>query len=256
MSRIALDSGRDAGLDLPPGYRAVGLREYKTAMTHAAEIADTEGAGTLVYVRRYDMVEFALVLEPEEPLATARRAIYAVMNAAGDSLSFVVPPEKPVAFDWPDTIRIDGGIVGGAMLSWPKGAAETEVPAWLVAGVVYRSIMPLQGGSQTPYDTRAIEGTGLDLEGVEVLDTTELIESFSRHLMVQFDRWREFGFEAVGRAYRDRLGDLKARRRDLADNGDLLERGLASEDIVARHDLAASLAAPRWRDPATGEPWL
>jgi len=35
------------------------------------------GAGTLVWVRRYDLVEFAVVLEPDEPLVSARRAFFA-----------------------------------------------------------------------------------------------------------------------------------------------------------------------------------
>ena len=76
-----------AGLDLPPGYRAIALREYKDAMAHAKAIAATDGAGTLVFVRRFDTVEFAVVLEPEEPLGEARRAIYAIMNAVADALA-------------------------------------------------------------------------------------------------------------------------------------------------------------------------
>lgn len=251
-------TGGDAagGLDLPPGFRAIGLRELRTAMTHAAGIAATEGAGTLVHVRRFDTIEYAVVLEPEEPLAEARRAIYAVMNATADALAFCVPPEKPVTFDWPDTVRVDGGIVGGAMLAWPPGTAETEVPDWLVAGVVLRSVMPLIGGSRNPYDVQGVSGTGLDLEGVELIDGTELIEGFCRHLLLQFDRWRDPGFAEVGAGYLKRLPEARARRRELAENGDLVERGLGGDDVIARHDLVAALAAPRWRDPATGEPWL
>ena len=59
-------------LDLPPGYTLVALREFGDAFAHGCEIAAEAGAGTLVWVRRYDLVEFAVVLEPDEPLA--RRA--------------------------------------------------------------------------------------------------------------------------------------------------------------------------------------
>jgi len=41
-------------------------------------------------------------------------------------------PKKPIAIDWPDAIRIDGGLVGGGRLGWPTGAADIDVPAWLV----------------------------------------------------------------------------------------------------------------------------
>lgn len=245
-----------AGLDLPPGYRAIALREYLDAMAHAKAIAAMEGAGTLVYVRRFDTVEFAVVLEPEEPLAGARRAIYAVMNAVADALAAHVAPEKPVTFDWPDTIRIDGGVIGGTQLAWPEGADETAPADWLVAGVVLRSIVPLSGGAENPYDMVAKAGTSLDIEGIGMLDGTALIEGFSRHLMVYVDRWQEFGFAPVGRTYLDRMKADPARRLTFAANGDLIERGLEKPDIIARHDLAAALATPKWRDPATGEPWL
>jgi Biotin/lipoate A/B protein ligase family len=55
-------------LDLPPPFRLVTLREVGDAMVHATEIAAAEGAGTLVHVGRFDLAEFAVVLEPDEPL--------------------------------------------------------------------------------------------------------------------------------------------------------------------------------------------
>src|SRR3546814_8218090 len=61
-------------LDVPPPYDVVTLREVGDAFAHACAIAGESGAGTLVWVRRYDLAEFAVVLEPEETLAAARRA--------------------------------------------------------------------------------------------------------------------------------------------------------------------------------------
>ena len=60
-------------LDLPPPYRLITLREVGDAFAHACAIAADEGAGTLVYVGRFDLAEFAVVLEPDEPLRLARR---------------------------------------------------------------------------------------------------------------------------------------------------------------------------------------
>ena len=51
-------------LDLPPPFRQVTLREAGDAFAHAQSIAAEAGAGTLVWVGRFDLVEFALVLEP------------------------------------------------------------------------------------------------------------------------------------------------------------------------------------------------
>src|SRR3546814_10894645 len=63
-------------LDVPPPYDVVTLREVGDAFAHACAIAGESGAGTLVWVGRYDLAEFAVVLEPEETLAAARRAFY------------------------------------------------------------------------------------------------------------------------------------------------------------------------------------
>ena len=47
------------------------------------KIAAEQGAGTLVYVGRFDLAEFAVVLEPDEPLRTARRALLCRHGGAG-----------------------------------------------------------------------------------------------------------------------------------------------------------------------------
>src|ERR687889_668608 len=92
---------RTPALDLPPPYSLVTLREAGDAFAHACRIAERAGAGTLVWVRRFDLIEFAVVLEPEEPLRSARRAFYCGMNALGDALAAHGPPEREVFFEWP-----------------------------------------------------------------------------------------------------------------------------------------------------------
>src|SRR6201996_7079126 len=49
-------------VDLPPPFRAVALREAGDAFAHAIRSAPHAGAGTLVHVGRFDLVEFAVVL--------------------------------------------------------------------------------------------------------------------------------------------------------------------------------------------------
>lgn len=246
-----------AALDLPPGYSAISLREHGDALRHAAAIAAELGAGTLVHVRRFDLVEFAVVLEPEQPLAQARCAFYAAMNAAADAISAHISPEKPVSFDWPGTIRIDGGIVGGGLFAEPEDTKETDVPVWVVAGLVLRSIVPLKGGRDAPFDIGAVQGTSLEIEGIDLIGGERLIEGFCRHLMVYFDRWEEFGFAPVGKTYLDRLTKEKTRQYRITENGDLEVRRLAGRDVLVRDSLAGALRAPpAWRNPDTGEPWL
>src|ERR1043165_9493228 len=135
-SETRLNTPFATALDLPPGFRLVTLREVGDAFAHATANAAELGAGTLVFVGRFDLAEFAVVLEPEEPLRTARRAFYAAMAALTDALVAHAPPEKPITIDWPTAIRVDGGLVGGGRLAWPDGAREDEPPAWLVFGAM------------------------------------------------------------------------------------------------------------------------
>src|SRR3982074_373485 len=117
--RRRLHTSSKPTLDLPPPFRLVTLREVGDAFAHAASVASEAGAGTLVYVGRFDLAEFAVVLEPDEPLETARRALYAGIVALADALAAHAPPERPITFDWPDAIRIDGGLIGGGRLGGP-----------------------------------------------------------------------------------------------------------------------------------------
>jgi biotin-(acetyl-CoA carboxylase) ligase len=236
-------------LDLPPPFRAVALREVGDAFAHARRIAPDSGAGTLVHVGRFDLAEFAVVLEPEEPLRTARRSIYAGMTALGDALAAHAPPEKPISFDWPDAIRINGGLVGGARLGWPDGADESDPPSWLVFGAVIRIVAM----SEREPGLRPLSAA-LDEEGFE-LGSNRLIESFARHLMARIDAWQQDGFAEVKEDYLARLAPEKDIRRDIAENGDLLAQR-TGKSAVKLHTLAPTLATPSWLDPATGGPRL
>jgi biotin-(acetyl-CoA carboxylase) ligase len=239
-------------LDLPPGYTLVALRELGDAFAHGCAIAANSGAGTLVWVRRYDLVEFAVVLEPDEPLGTARRALFAGMNAVADAVAAHCPPEREVNFDWPDAIRFDGGLLGGARLGWPTDCAEDQVPAWLVFGVILRA-----ADMAHIEEVQAASGVALLSEGFEMIDTDAIIESFARHLMTAFDQWRERGFEAIARDYLARLAVGKAgERRGIDVNGDLLVRAAAGSGPPDRTSLVDALARVAWYDRQARGPKL
>jgi biotin-(acetyl-CoA carboxylase) ligase len=239
-------------LDLPPGYTLVALRELGDAFAHACEIAAEAGAGTLVWVRRYDLVEFAVVLEPDEPLKSARRALFAGMNALADAIAAHCPPEREVTFDWPDAVRFDAGLLGGGRLAWPRDCAEDEVPAWLVFGVILRAAAM----AHVP-EVQAAAGVSLLSEGFEMVETDAIIESFSRHLMTAFDRWKERGFEAIARDYLERLPKNKAgERRGIDLNGDLLVSLPADRGTPDRASLVDALGRASWYDPQARGPKL
>lgn len=237
-------------LSLPPPFRLITLREMGDAFQHAVGIAAEAGAGTLVYVGRFDLAEFAVVLEPNEPLQTARRVLYAGMTALADALLAYAPPEKMVTIDWPDAIRIDGGLVGGGRLGWPKDAREDEPPAWIVFGAMIRTVsMSDEEPGVHPL------ASALEQEGFDDVGAKQVTESFARHLMVATDAWQMQGFGDVAREYLQRLQRESGVSRRIDENGDLLTRRTGQADID-RRKLLPALAAPSWFDPVARGPRL
>jgi len=242
----------DQTLDLPPGYTLVALRELGDAFAHGCEIAAEAGAGTLIWVRRYDLVEFAVVFEPDEPLTSARRAFFAGMNAVADAIAAHCPPEREVTFEWPDAIRFDAGLLGGARLGWPGDCAETDVPNWLVFAVILRAADMVHLD-----EVQAASGVSMLGAGFEMADADAIIGSFARHLMTAFDRWNELGFDAIARDYLARLPTRKAGEiRAIDINGDLLVKLPAGSGPPERTSLVDALAKADWYDPQARGPKL
>jgi biotin-(acetyl-CoA carboxylase) ligase len=237
-------------INLPPPFTLVRLRESGDAFTHAIEIAAASGAGTLVYVGRFDLAEFAVVLEPNEPLRTARRAFHAGMVALTDALRAYAPPNKPVTIDWPDAIRIDGGLVGGGRLGWPASAKEEEPPPWLVFGAMIRTVaMTDEEPGVHPL------GSALEQEGFGEAGAVQMTESFARHLMRAIDTWQVEGFGGVAREYLSRLSPEREVSRRIDEQGDLIAYRIGANKSE-RHNLLKALGMPSWLDLNLGGPRL
>jgi biotin-(acetyl-CoA carboxylase) ligase len=237
-------------INLPPPFTLVRLRESRDSFTHATDIAEDSRAGTLTYVGRFDLAEFAVVLEPGEPLRTARRAFYAGMVALTDALRAFAPPHKEVAIDWPDAVRVDGGLVGGGRLGWPSSAKEDEPPRWLVFGAMIRTVaMTDREAGVHPL------ASALDQEGFAEAGAIQVTESFARHLMRALDAWQTDGFDAIAREFLDRLSRERQTMHAIADNGDLMTRRIGT-NRADRRDLREALASPSWLDPKRGGPRL
>jgi biotin-(acetyl-CoA carboxylase) ligase len=235
-------------LNVPPPFNPVRLREVGDAFAHAISVAGKEGAGTLVYVGRFDLAEFAVVLEPEEPLAQARRAFYAGMAGLADALSVHALPETAITIGWPDSIFVNHGLVGGGRLAWPQGISEDETPPWLVFGAMIRTVsMTGEEPGLNPLST------ALEEEGFTDVMSNEVVESFARNFMVALDVWKESGFSAVAKNYLARLPIEQGLRCDIDEKGDLLVKSTDKAEVM-RKDFLAGLAKPTWLDPKTKTP--
>ncbi len=125
-TRTRLNATLGTALDLPPGFNLVTLREVGDAFAHG------QGpCGPSLAPARWSMSgvsispSFAVVLEPNEPLRTARRAFYAGMAALGDALAARAPPEKRVVCVWPATFTVDQvwSAAGNSPGRWTGGRA-------------------------------------------------------------------------------------------------------------------------------------
>lgn len=240
-----LSATRPPPLDLPPAFTPIRLEGAGGSLAHAASLAAVSGAGTLVWADDGDLVEVAVVLEPDELLATARRAFFVGMEALAIAIGKAAPPDKPLTFDWPDAIRFDGARIGGGRLAWPEGCREDERPDWLVFG---GTLLTSKAGAGDPGLTP--DTTSLAEEGFDPDDSLGLVEAFARHLMWAFDRWSSLGFDAVAADYLMRLPrSAPGERFLLAENGDLLFGGVGPG---RRLPLLPALIAPTWLDPTTG----
>jgi biotin-(acetyl-CoA carboxylase) ligase len=228
-------------LTLPPPYRAVRLREFGDAFAHAVTLAPQRGAGTLVYVGRFDLAEFAVVLEPTDPLAKGRRVFYAGMAALADTIAAAAPPETAIHIEWPDALYVNWALVGGGRLAWPAKTGAGNVPEWLVFGATIRT------ASSTGADPGLTPDlTALDEEGFAEISSNNIIEGFARNLMLLLNDWQEGRFTAVRKSYFERLSRDDRQHWDIDDNGDLISR--IANDKTERRALLPRLEKSEWLD--------
>lgn len=244
---MSIESAAEA--DFPPLVTGFRLRERADAHAEAIAQAPKAGAGSLFYVGRFDLIEFALVLEPEEPLRLARKIFYAGMNALAEALAVLSPAEKAIGFGFPGAMFFDGALIGGGRLAWPADALEERAPDWLVFSALLRG-----GGVRGQGAEFAPTITSLDDEGFEPWTPESVSASFARHFSVAVDQWHERGFRDIGPAYLERLHKASDEtRRGIDENGDLLvhRAGIAGAERIP---FIEKLAMADWYDPFAREP--
>lgn len=216
---------------LPPVFHARPVPDedpFVWAQRHAAE----QGAGTLAWRDRAGCLECVVVLEPEEATGTALTVAFAAMLGLGDALGALGPARMPVLFTWPGGVELNGARVGRLRVAvGPEGEGVDEgVPAWLVAGIDVR--MHYRPDDAEP--GRDLESTALFEEGFGEVTSTDLLESYARHLLHWISRWQDEGFAIVRERWLERWAERGNRVvRDLD--------GRTHDGIAADVDAAGAL---------------
>jgi hypothetical protein len=123
------------------------------------------------------------------------------------------------------------------------GADEKAPAPWLVFGAMVRTAIL---GAGEP-GTRP-ESVSLEEEGFEELGSGQLIETFTRHLMVWIDTFQQEGFRPVAEHYLERLGTEEPVERSIDGFGNLLTRRKGKLDTT-KQELLPALAKLDWYDP-------
>ncbi|KQP42931.1 hypothetical protein ASF49_03740 [Methylobacterium sp. Leaf104] len=231
-------------LVLPPAFTARVVSSAAGTFREAVALAKRDGAdaaGALLLAERADVLDVAVILAPEEPLSSARRAFLAAMTALADAVGAHGPPEMPLTFGWPDVLIFDGARLGGGRLGWPDGCDEHSVPDWLVfSAMLLLSKAEIGDPGLTP------GSTALDEEGFPADIRDALVESFARNLSRTFSVWTEDGFEGIAARYLAHLPTPVGVPVRIDRAGDVVLGG-------SEHwPLASLLRASAWLDPETG----
>ncbi|SDW51318.1 Biotin-(acetyl-CoA carboxylase) ligase [Ruegeria halocynthiae] len=143
-------------------------------------------SGTVVYNIQADHLRVAIVFAPEVALQDAMAMLPLCAVGFQNALGALAPPEVAVHLGWDGLICVNGARCGTF-----RAAASTtdpaEVPDWLIIGWELTLLQTSEAPGNAP------DVTALYEEGCADVSATNLVESWSRHMMTWLNRWQEDG---------------------------------------------------------------
>lgn len=190
--------------EFPPLLKGMPLGAAVDAFAAAIKAAEDEVAmgdgvtpGLIHYAQADDVLRAAVTFAPEVPLAQAIGVLWAVQLGFADALGALAPPEVAVQFDWPGGLRLNGARCGGFRVS-SSTKDPAEEPDWLVVGLEV-ALLSQGAGGDTP------DQTALSEEGCAEITPPELLESWSRHMLVWIHSYLHEGLAPLHDSYRGKV---------------------------------------------------
>lgn len=185
-----------SGPVFPPlmsGLAVTGAMEaFGTACAKAVAGCD---AGLVVHNLGADVMQAALVLAPEVPLAQAMTMLPLCAVGFQNALGALAPPEVALHLGWDGALYLNGARCGRLQAT----ASHTDPavqPDWLVVGLT----LPLWPPSEDTGDRP--DATALYAEGCADVDTVRLLEAWARHTLNWINRWEDEGARGLHAEWR------------------------------------------------------
>jgi len=177
--------------DFPPLLQGQPVRSGDPFLAALAATRHAVEPGLIHYALSDDALRAAITLAPEVPLESAIGVVWAVQLGLADALGALVPPEVAVHFRWPDRLLVNGALCGRfrAVAATRDPLAE---PDWLVVGVDL-AILPdpaVEPGTHPDQTTLFAEGCG-------EITPLELLEAWSRHMLLWIHTYLDGGMAAL-----------------------------------------------------------
>ncbi|WP_209504168.1 MULTISPECIES: biotin/lipoate--protein ligase family protein [unclassified Ruegeria] len=166
-------------------------------------------AGAVVHNIHADYLRVAIVFAPEVPLRDAMAMLPLCAVGFQNALGALAPPEVAVHLGWDGLICVNGAKCGVFRVSASGENAEEE-PDWLIVGWELALMQTSTAPGETP------DVTALYDEGCAEVSATQLVESWSRHMLTWLNRWQEDGNAPL---HAEWMGLLRGVGEPLVDGG-------------------------------------
>jgi len=186
---------------LPPLLSKEKVSKEIDAFQKAISSAKISETGTVFYSEKNDMVDIAILLNPEVNQKKCNHMIYVLTVAAGDAIGALAPPEVIVTNSFPGYIYLNKGEAGVVNFAIDIQKKEDQIPEWLVLGFKLK----LKQFDDIEQDHLDPDITSLETEGAGFISRTRMIESVSRHFLAWLNQWEEEGFAPVVKMWNQRI---------------------------------------------------
>ena len=171
----------------PPLLRGHPVKAGENPFDHARAMAALGcDGGTVVYNIQADCLRIAVVFAPEVPLQDAMAMLPVCAVGFQNALGALAPPEVAVHLGWDGLICVNGAKCGAFRVA-ASTTELVEIPDWLIVGWELALLHTGDAPGNTP------DVTALFDEGCANVSATQLVESWSRHMLTWLNRWLEDG---------------------------------------------------------------